>query len=57
MTVVWDENTIRGHASALYRKACRVTRNRADAEDLVQETFAKAVAVTDRFEPGTMPMS
>lgn len=37
----------------LYGAALRMTRNRADAEDLVQETFAKAFAAFGRFEQGT----
>src|SRR5918996_1396472 len=37
----------------LYAAALRLTRNRADAEDLVQDTFVKAFRFTDRFEPGT----
>ena len=53
MAVIWDEKTIRAHATVLYRMAWRLTRNRADAEDLVQETFAKSVAPAARFEAGT----
>ena len=37
----------------LYATALRLTRNRADAEDLVQDTFVKALRFTDQFEPGT----
>jgi RNA polymerase sigma-70 factor (ECF subfamily) len=37
----------------MYHVALRMTRNRADAEDLVQETFAKAYACFGQFEPGT----
>ena len=37
----------------LYGAALRMTRNGADAEDLVQETYAKAFAARDRFTPGT----
>ncbi len=38
---------------ALFRTALRMTRNREDAEDLVQETVTKAFAAFDRFERGT----
>jgi RNA polymerase sigma-70 factor (ECF subfamily) len=41
------------HLDALYRAALRITRNRADAEDLVQETFMKAFRAAGRFERGT----
>ena len=37
----------------LYATAMRLTRNRADAEDLVQDTFVKALRFEDRFTPGT----
>ena len=37
----------------LYPTALRMTRNTADAEDLVQETFARAYTSFGRFEPGT----
>ena len=37
----------------LYRAAMRLTRNPADAEDLVQETYLKAFRAADQFEPGT----
>jgi RNA polymerase sigma-70 factor (ECF subfamily) len=37
----------------LYSAAMRMTRNPQDAEDLVQETFAKAFAAFHQFRPGT----
>ena len=37
----------------LYRQALRMTSNRADAEDLLQETVLNAYAGLRAFEPGT----
>jgi RNA polymerase sigma-70 factor (ECF subfamily) len=38
---------------SLYAAALRMTRNPADAEDLVQETMMRSYRSFDRFEPGT----
>jgi RNA polymerase sigma-70 factor, ECF subfamily len=54
-----DERALRFERDALplldqlYGAAMRMTRNPADAEDLVQETFAKAFAAFHQFKPGT----
>jgi RNA polymerase sigma-70 factor (ECF subfamily) len=37
----------------IYPKALSMTRNPVDAEDLVQETFTRAYASFEQFEPGT----
>ena len=42
-----------GYLEPLYATAMRLTRNRADAEDLVQDTMVRALRFQDRFEPGT----
>ncbi len=41
------------YARQLYSAAMRMTRNPADAEDLVQETFLKAYRAYHTFEEGT----
>ncbi len=41
------------HMPALYTAALRMTRNPADAEDLVQETFLKAYRAFGSFQEGT----
>jgi RNA polymerase sigma-70 factor, ECF subfamily len=41
------------HLDALYHVALRLTRNRAEAEDVVQEAFLRAFRSFYRFNPGT----
>jgi len=41
------------YMSRLYPAALRLTRNHCDAEDLIQETFAKAYVKFHQFSPGT----
>jgi RNA polymerase sigma-70 factor (ECF subfamily) len=41
------------HTQALYGLAMRLSKNPAEAEDLVQDTMLKAYRFFDRFEPGT----
>jgi RNA polymerase sigma-70 factor (ECF subfamily) len=41
------------HINALYSTALRLSGNRADAEDLVQETYLKALRSAEQFEPGS----
>jgi RNA polymerase sigma-70 factor, ECF subfamily len=41
------------YMNQLHSAALRMTRNRADAEDLVQETYARAYAGFHRFRQGT----
>jgi len=54
-----DERRARFEADALafldqlYAAALRMTRNPSDAEDVVQETYAKAYASFHQFTPGT----
>ncbi len=42
-----------GYLEPMYATALRLTRNRPDAEDLVQDTLVKALRASDRFERGT----
>lgn len=42
-----------GWIDGLYGAALRLTRNPADAEDLVQDTYLKAFKASDSFRPGT----
>jgi RNA polymerase sigma-70 factor (ECF subfamily) len=41
------------HLGAIYRSALRLTHNRAEAEDLAQETCLRAFRSFHRFNPGT----
>jgi RNA polymerase sigma-70 factor, ECF subfamily len=47
------EQDVLPYLDQLYSAGLRMTRNPADAEDLVQETFAKAYASFHQFQPGT----
>jgi RNA polymerase sigma-70 factor (ECF subfamily) len=41
------------HIDSLYGTALRLTRNEADAQDLVQDTYVKAFRNSKQFKPGT----
>jgi|HubBroStandDraft_5_1064220.scaffolds.fasta_scaffold232641_2 RNA polymerase sigma-70 factor (ECF subfamily) len=47
------ERDVLPHLNRLYPAALRMTRNASDAEDLVQETSAKAYAAFHQFKPDT----
>jgi RNA polymerase sigma-70 factor (ECF subfamily) len=47
------ENDAIEHLPSLMGVAMRLTRNVAESEDLVQDTFVKAMRARDQFEPGT----
>ncbi|WP_327589266.1 sigma-70 family RNA polymerase sigma factor [Nonomuraea sp. NBC_00507] len=50
---VWFERDVVPVTSQLFASAMRLTRNAADAEDLVQETVAKAYTSYHQFREGT----
>lgn len=50
------ETVVRPHFDALYRAAMRLTRSRADAEDLVQEVCIRAFPALDRLESLEYPL-
>jgi RNA polymerase sigma-70 factor, ECF subfamily len=47
------EGEVLPHADRLFRLAMWLERNRADAEDVVQETMMQALRSFHRFQPGT----
>ncbi|MCC7415863.1 MAG: sigma-70 family RNA polymerase sigma factor [Acidobacteria bacterium] len=47
------EAGVLGELDSLYRTALRLTRNQADAEDLVQDTVLRAFRASARFDPGS----
>src|SRR5260370_17397434 len=47
------EETALVHLDTLYRSALRLTHNRAEAEDLVQEACLRGFLGFHRFNPGT----
>jgi RNA polymerase sigma-70 factor (ECF subfamily) len=48
----WEE-IVREHSARTYRLAYRLTGNRPDAEDLVQETFVRVFRSLHTYTPGT----
>jgi len=47
------ERALLAHGSNLLAVATRLARNRAEAEDLVQDTLVKALRAKDQYETGT----
>jgi RNA polymerase sigma factor (sigma-70 family) len=49
----WD-GLVRTHWDAVYGHVLRLTRNRADAQDLTQDAFVRAFRAAERFEAGSV---
>ena len=47
------EQIVREHSARVYRLAYRLTGNKADAEDLTQETFVRVFRSLHTYQPGT----
>ncbi len=47
------DSALLAHLGSVYRTALRLTKNSADAEDLTQETYARALGASGRFQWGT----
>ena len=47
------ERAVLDHAQSLMAVACRLGRNRSEAEDLVQDTLVKALRAREQYESGT----
>ena len=47
------EEQVLEHVDTLFGVALRLTRNRADAQDLTQEAILRALRFHDKFKPGT----
>lgn len=47
------EEMVLEHVDTLFGVALRLTRNRADAQDLTQEALLRALRFHDKFKPGT----
>ena len=50
-TVQWDE-IVQSHSAQVYRLAYRLTGNRQDAEDLMQDVFIRVFNSLETYEPG-----
>lgn len=49
------ERTVLPHADAMYGRALQLTRNPAEAEDLVQEALIRAFKFFDSYDPSQPP--